>query len=222
MQPLAIGSSTTARVLAAFAAWCLCGTAAEARTIVMTEEDCTEMAVISSEAPRMSWAGTANAVAEFGTNSIDLYKQSAFLIRFPLERIPAGQRITRAEWVIPHLLVSPVGGARLNVRRILVSWGAGVSYENRMTRPQRLPWSAPGARAAGLDRVAAPTAVALIKAAGEQSLNVTQDVELWYSGAAKNHGWIVTLEDADTFVRLPSPVWNAPQGYKLRITYEPQ
>ena len=222
MTRLAFNSLQRGIVVIACAAASLCATLGEARTIVLTEEDCTEMAVISSEAPRMSWAGTANAQSEFGTNSIDLYKQSAFLIRYPLDRIPTGQRITRAEWLVPHQLVSPAGGARLHVRRILASWGAGVSFENRMTRPQRLPWSTQGARGVGIDRAAQPTAIALIKGAGEQSFNVTQDVELWNSGVAGNHGWIVTLEDADTFARLPSPLWSAPKGWKLRITFEPQ
>jgi len=226
MKPHALKSDGrtigSAVVIVACAALCWSGRVAEARTIVLTEEDCTEMAAISPAAPRMSWAGVENAAHEFGTNTIDLYKHSSFLIRYPFDKIPPGQRITRAEWVIPHQLASPAGGARLSVRRILASWGAGVSFEHRMTRPQKLPWSTPGARGVGQDRAAQATAVGLIKGSGEQSFNVTQDVELWYSGAAKNHGWIITLEDSESWVRLASPVWSAPKGWILRITYEPQ
>jgi hypothetical protein len=57
---------------------------------------------------------------------------------------------------------------------------------------------------------------------GEVTMNVTQDVELWYSGAAPNHGWILTAEDADLFLRMSSPFWGSPKGWKLRITFEPE
>lgn len=197
--------------------------AAQARTIVLTEADCELMACIQADAPRMSWAGTANTTAEYGVNAIDLYTgKSAFLIRYPLEKIPAGQKITRAEWLIPYQIVSPPGGARLQVRRILKTWGPGVSHLNRMTRPQKVPWSVPGARGVGQDRAAEATAVVSIKNAGEQSVNVTQDVELWYTGAAQNNGWMITLEDQDSWIRIGSPMWSNPKGYKLRITFEPE
>ena len=196
---------------------------AEARTIVLTDGDCDLIACISADAPRLSWAGTPNATAEYGVNAVDLYPgKSAFLIRYPIERIPAGQKITRAEWLVPYQIVSPPGGARLQVRRILKSWGAGVSHDFRMTRPQRLPWATPGCRGVGQDRAAEATAVVAIKNSGEQSINVTQDVELWYTGAAQNHGWMVTLEDQDCWIRIGSPMWSNPKGFKLRITFEPE
>jgi hypothetical protein len=83
---------------------------AQARTIVLTEADCELMACIQADAPRMSWAGTANTTAEYGVNAIDLYPgKSAFLIRYPLEKIPAGQKITRAEWLIRLQILSTRG-----------------------------------------------------------------------------------------------------------------
>lgn len=208
--------------LAAFLPLVLVGVA-EARTIVLNESDCEMIAVIQADAPRMSWAGTANTTAEYGVNAIDLYPgKTAFLIKYPLEKIPAGQKITRAEWLVPYQIVSPVGGARMQVRRILKTWGPGVSHENRMIRPQKIPWSVPGARGVGQDRAAEATAVVTIKNLGEQSVNVTQDVELWYTGAAQNNGWMITLEDQDCWIRLGSPMWSNPKGYKLRITFEPE
>jgi hypothetical protein len=208
--------------LAAFIPLVLVGIA-EARTIVLNESDCEMIAVIQADAPRMSWAGTANTTAEYGVNAIDLYPgKTAFLIKYPLEKIPAGQKITRAEWLVPYQIVSPAVGARIQIRRILKTWGPGVSHENRMIRPQKVPWSVPGARGVGQDRAAEPTAVVSIKNSGEQSVNVTQDVELWYTGAAQNNGWMITLEDQDCWIRLGSPMWSNPKGYKLRITFEPE
>ncbi len=198
------------------------GATASAKTIILTDNDCEQIASISADAPRMSWAGTANNVADFGNNSIDLSPKSSFLIRYPLEKIPPGQRITKAEWIVPHVLVSPANGARLQVRRCLQEWGAGVSHLFRMTRPQKLEWSKPGAHGLGQDRAAKATASALTRGAGEQTFNVTEDVELWYAGAAPNHGWLLTSEDQDSFVRMHSPFWGAPKGWKLKITYEPQ
>ena len=192
-----------------------------ARTIVLTDEDCEQMAAISADAPQMSWAGTSYGLGEYTNHTIDVTTKSAFLIRYPLDRIPPGQRITRAEWVVPYQLVIPANGVRLQVRRILASWGAGVSHARRMARPEPMAWTTPGARALGQDRAAQATATATVKGTGEQSFNVTQDVELWYSGAAPNHGWLLGVEDQDALVRMTSPFWGAPKGWKLRITYEP-
>ena len=91
-----------------------------------------------------------------------------------------------------------------------------------MLRPERVKWHTPGAKGLGQDRAARATAMATIKGSGEQTLNVTEDVELWYTGAAANYGWILTTEDQDVYVRMPSPFWGAPKGWKLRITFEPE
>ncbi|MGE0606993.1 MAG: hypothetical protein AB7O62_07860 [Pirellulales bacterium] len=195
---------------------------ASGKTIVLTDGDCEQIATISSDAPRLSWAGTANNVADYGNNSIDLVPKSSFLIRYPLEKIPPGQRITKAEWTVPHVLVSPANGARLRVRRILQEWGAGVCHQYRMTRPQRLEWNKPGAHGVGQDRAAKATASGLVRGGGEQTFNVTEDVELWYAGAVPNHGWLLTSEDEGSYVRMHSPLWGAPKGWKLKITYEPK
>lgn len=197
-------------------------TAAHARTIVLTDEDCEHLAAISSDAPHMSWAATINGNGEFSNHVIDLTQKQSFLMRYPLDRIPAGQKITKAEWIVPFLQVYPPGGVRVQARRLLKDWGPGVSYEDRMTRPKREKWHTPGAKGLGQDRAARPTAMLTFKMSGEMSFNVTEDVELWYSGAAKNYGWILSAEDQDAWVRTPSPFWGAPKGWKLKITYEPE
>ena len=193
-----------------------------ARTLVLTDADCDAMAAICADSPRMSWAGSLYAETEYSNHTIDFTPRHAFLIRFPIEQIPKGQRITKAEWIVPYTLVSPAGGVRLQVRRLLVSWGVGVSHIHRQTRPEKLAWHTPGARGLGQDRAAKATTMVTFRGMGEQTLNVTEDVELWYSGVAPNHGWILTAEDQDAFIRAPSPFWGAPKGWKLRITYEPE
>jgi len=195
---------------------------AAARTIVLTDLDCELMAAISADAPRMSWAGTLYGTAQFTNHEFILTGKQAFLICYPLDRIPPGQRITKAEWIVPHLGVNPAGGTRLQVRRLLKEWGPGVSHQYRMVRPQCVEWHTPGARGLGQDRAAEATATAKIKGAGEQVFNVTADIELWYTGAAANYGWILNTEEQDIYVRLPSPFYGAVKGWKLRITFEPE
>jgi len=206
----------------AFTAHCASAANASARTIVITDADCDQMAVISADAPRLGWAGVLNGVAEYGNHVIDVTQKTAFLIRYPFDKIPPGQRITKAEWVVPYAQAYPATGARVQVRRLLQEWGAGVSHQHRMTRPQRLEWHTPGAHGLGQDRATKATATATIKGSGEHTFNVTEDIELWYSGAVPNHGWLLTAEDPDSWVRAQSPFWGAPKGWKLRITFEPQ
>jgi hypothetical protein len=193
-----------------------------ARTIVLTDADSEKIAAISSDAPRLSWAGAIYNVAEFSNHYIELTPKSAFLICYPLDRIPPGQRITKAEWIVPFLQVYPTAGVRLQVRRLLKDWGPGVSHEYRMIRPERLKWQTPGARGVGQDRASKATVTSTLHGSGEHTFNVTEDVELWYSGAVPNFGWILAAEDQETWVRTPSPFWGAPKGWKLRITFEPE
>lgn len=194
-----------------------------ARTIELTDFDCDRMAVISPQAARSSWAMTELGPGEFTSTLLDLRAERAFLIRFPLTRIPEGQRIARAEWVVPVDLISTVGAdVKLHVRRLLGEWGPGVCYEYRMQRPQAVKWNQPGAKGVSTDRASQPSAVVPVAGPGELTINVTEDVELWYTGAAQNQGWIVTVEDPAALIRLTSPLWVGQGKYKLRITYEPE
>jgi hypothetical protein len=195
---------------------------APARTLVLTLDDCELQAVISAEAPRLSWVGYDYGGGTYATVYIDLYNTRTFLVRYPLDKIPRGQRITNAEWVLPVNLVSPGTEQRLYVRRVLAEWGAGVCYQYRMQRPKKVEWATPGGRGASTDRVAKPSAVLRITAAGDQVVNVTEDVELWYTRGAPNHGWMVHLEDDNVLIRFAGPVLGGPGQWKLRITYEPE
>ncbi len=200
----------------------LMSSTASAKTIVLTDADCELMAAISEDAPRMSWAAVVNANGEYGNHQIDLTPKTSFLIRYPLERIPPGQRITKAEWMVPYVQVYPPTGVRVQVRRILQGWGAGVSHQYRITRPNRLEWHTPGALGLGQDRAVKATAAASIQGAGEHTFNVTEDVELWYSGTVPNFGWQITTDEAMGWFRTHSLFWNGAKQWKLRITYEPQ
>lgn len=200
---------------------CLGSAAGLARTIEMTDADCDRMACIGLQAPRSSWMMTELGAGEYSTLFLDIKSERSFLIRYPLDRIPPGQRITRAEWILPISIVNPPADGRLYVRRIIGPWGVGVCHDFRMQRPKKLPWTVPGAGGASTDRATQASVIARVKP-GEVTINVTEDVELWYTGAAENQGWIVTVEDPALLVRVHSPLWAGTGLLKLRITYEPE
>jgi hypothetical protein len=192
-----------------------------ARTIIFSESDCKYMAAITAEAPRLSWAAFEASTGDFNGAYMEMFPRRAFLIRYPIERIPKGQRITDAQWIFSSRHKG-AGEVRLSVRRLLVEWGAGVCYQYRMTRPTKVEWSTPGALGPSTDRVAKPSSVVRVQETGEHVVNVTEDVELWYTGAAPNYGWMLSLDDAGAYLRLTSPVWTTRGQWKLRITYEPE
>lgn len=210
-----------ARRLACLAVWLALCSWGWARTIVIDANEADRMAAIADSAPRHSWAASEASSGIYTASIIDLLPGRAFLIRFPLGAIPAGQRITNAELILPVEAFRPME-ARLYVWRLLADWGAGVSYLFRTTRPGKLAWTTPGARGVASDRAVRPTAIARLTAAGEQIFNVTEDIELWNTGAATNNGWIVTVEDQGATARLTSPLWQGASAWKLKITYEPE
>lgn len=197
---------------------------ARARTITVTAEDCDRMAILAAHAPRLGWAGfqpsgpgvfTANGQLQFKNDM-------ALLMRFPLTQIPKGQRVTKAELTVEPTYVA--GTPEFHLRRLLADWGHGVCHLYRQTYPKKLEWAQPGGRGASTDRALKDTAVFHVKAVGAFTADVTEDVELWYTGAAPNHGWIMTL-DNDGIAYFDSP--NAPRSgggkrWKLQITFEPQ
>jgi hypothetical protein len=194
-----------------------------ARTIVITDEECARMALISADHPRLSWA-TRDIEPGVSTTryELPLDRGRAFLICYPLDKIPKGQRIVRAELVIP--LYADLGEQQLQVRRVVGDWGAGVCHEYRMVRPKKVAWTRPGARDPVAD--ARPSATVRVRAGTkEQVVNVTEDVELWYTGAAPNQGWLIRTEFDDGQISCHSPLSDFPLGYgrwKLSITYEPE
>jgi hypothetical protein len=191
----------------------------DAKTLTLTDEDCDRMAQIGEAAPRSSWLGSELSTGVHYSATIDLAAGRAFLIRFPIDEIPKDQKITKAELTFS---TSIANNQTIQIRRVIAPWGAGVSWQNRSTRPKKVEWATPGGKSGGKDRVTKPTAFAKMKTAGEVTVNLTEDVELWYSGAATNEGWIFTVDDPDGFVRMTSPTWTATGTWKLRITYEPR
>ncbi|MDA1211259.1 MAG: DNRLRE domain-containing protein [Planctomycetota bacterium] len=203
-------------------AFSLCGSTTFARTIVITDEECELMAAITAAAPRVGWAGISYGPGEYINSQIDVTTKSSFLIQFPLDRIPKSHRIRKAELTIPYDLHAPPTGIRTQVHRLLADWGPGVCHQFRRTRPERVEWKTAGAMGFGTDRAVKPTATASLKGAGEHTFNVTEDVELWHSGAAGNHGWLITTDDPMGYLRLASPFWGGAKSWKLRITFEPR
>lgn len=208
-------------VVAMVSALC-CAAVGQARTIELTDYDVDRIAVLSPEAPLSGWAASEVIAGQFSTSLLDLKADRVLLMRFPLDRIPAGQRIVRAEWIVPVDLLAGGGSPKLHVRRIIGPWGKGVCHDFRTRVPKPVPWKQPGAKGVATDRAARPTAVVNIVDPGEITINVTEDVELWNTGAAENQGWLVSVEDPTALVRLGSPLWTGLGRYKLRITYEPE
>lgn len=194
---------------------------AGAHTIILDANEADKMAAISDVTPRMSWAAYEGWTAIYSTSYIDLVPGRSFLIRFALSKIPRGQRITHVELILPVLSYSGTD-PRFYLWRILSEWGAGVSHLYRVTSPAKLEWAVPGARGVSSDRATRPSAVVRMLATGEQVINVTEDIELWYTGAAPNYGWLFTVEDPELCIRFASPAWDAMAAWKLRITYEPE
>jgi len=169
-------------------------------------------------------AGPAQAVQFDGALDEPVWTQATpfdnFYESLPLDRIPAGSRITKAEWVVRVSAVSPAE-ARLYAWRVLGDWGTGACYDYRSTKPEPVAWSAPGARGAAQDRAEHPSALGPCKANQDVTLNVTEDVELWHGGAAPNNGWMFTVEEEASLSLVP-PAYTTRGSWKLRITYEPQ
>lgn len=199
---------------------------AAARTIVISSEDCEQMAFIAAETPKLTWASYQVQPGVY-TNQyhLTMARDRALLICFPLDRLPKDQKITKAELVLPVTYLD--GEGRLQLRRIVTEWGTGVNYQYRMVRPEKKEWSKPGAADTKLDALMS-SSVKLseqIRTLKETAVNVTEDVELWYSGAAVNHGWRIAAEpDGNPYLYMLSPISCYPDGrgsMKLRITYEP-
>lgn len=193
-----------------------------AKTVVLTAESCDRMAAISEAAPRQSWAMNERVSGEFDTSRVQLAEGHSFLVRFSLAAIPPGQRIAHGELTLP---VADFAGnePRFYVWRLLAAWDAGVCHQYRSARPKLLAWTKPGARGLSSDRATRPTDIVRV-AKSPVTVNVTEDVLLWYTGGAQNNGWMLTVEDPALAVYLTSPVasMDGRRAWKLRITYEPR
>lgn len=200
---------------------CLAAGAGWARTLVLDGEEIDLAAGMAAEAPRMGWAMSLLTPDIYTTAQLDVIPGRGFLFRIPLHRIPAGERITQAELILP---VATVEGTdpRLYLWRVVAGWGVGACYEYRSTVPQKIPWTRPGAGGRYSDRAGRPTVVARLTTPGQKIFNVTEDVELWQAGAATNWGWLLTVEDPGVRIQLSSPFSAGERQWKLRITHEPR
>ena len=195
-----------------------------ARTITLTAEDCDQAAVIAASLPRSSWAAMKRASGILDTGpSVHLSADMAILMRFSLDKIPKDQRIIRAE-LTTATNYNPVP-VKIQVRRLLADWGPGVCHIYRRTFPKKIEWSQGGGRGAGSDRTNKASGVMSFKGPSEATVDLTEDVELWYTGGATNLGWIFNIEGSAGVIYLASPYCpSSPsaQQWKLVITFEPR
>lgn len=203
---------------------CLGGLAAiplRAGTIALDARGFDRMAVISGDAPRLSWAASGTLNGARTTTGLYLEPDDAFLFHADLSMIPAGQRIVSAELLVP---VSDRGGhdPRFFLWRMIAEWSMGVCWDARMLLPEKATWMVPGARGPGLDRGLEPSAVVRLAKNETVTINVTGDVALWYAGAAPNQGWMMTVDDPGNWVAFHAPFWADPGYWTLQVTYEPE
>ncbi len=188
-----------------------------ARTITLKPDAVDAFAALAESNPRSGWATQQVDPSLYLSNFPVGTPGASFLLRYSLDQIPKGNRITHAEWLIP---CRPPSTTTVTVWRVLAEWGIGVCYQYRMAYPKKVEWSVAGARGKSVDRATRPTAAAKFAPGPPQILvDVTQDVELWHSGAAPNRGWLLTFDSACI---LQSPTHAGRQMWQLRITYEPE
>ena len=186
-----------------------------ARTITLTDS-LDGFAVLSEANTINGWAAYNYDYTRYAADATGGGPATSYLLRYSLDQIPKGMRITHAEWTIAH----NVSGANVSVWRVLADWGLGVCYQYRATYPKKLEWSVPGAKGKSTDRATNPTAKGQFVNGQLLTVNVTQDVEMWYNGAAPNRGWLITF---DSFALLHSPTHGGHRAkWTLTITYEPE
>ena len=187
------------------------------------------MAVICAKAPRSSWAVMNVGEGVYHTEALLLFtKDKALLMRFDLSVIPKDQRITKAELTLP---IDYLGGGKFDVtvRRLVADWGTGVCHTYRRTYPEKIAWTQAGGLGGGTDRHNKDSAAFHFEPAksklGEHTVDITEDIELWYTGAVANRGWILAIENGDGafYSSSPySPQYGGGKRWKLQITFEPK
>ena len=216
------GDRPAAGALAAFLImWLAAAHGVEARTVILDASNCDRVAGIAQAAPRHSWAMYERWPGIYTTDKVVIGPRQRFLFRFSLDKIPPGQRISHAELTLP--VTERYGPEpRFYLWRITADWGPGVCYQYRLVGPKPVKWTKPGAAGLSADRATRPTDILRLYQNGDVTINVTEDVEAWYGGAAKNNGWLLSIEDPGIHVDLRSPLTGRDAGWKLRITYEPE
>ncbi len=199
----------------------LAATSLPAATIELKGGSATRMALIDQQATKLSWAGGGRGREPYTNTELAVWPGRNFLMAFDLGQIPAGQRIVQAELRVPLSRVSGTA-PRLFLWRMVAGWGTGVCWEARQRYPEVAGWVVPGGLAPGLDRSVVPSVVAGELSVGELTLNVTDDVALWYAGVSPNHGWMFTADDPGVALFMRPPFWDAASAWSLQLTYEPE
>ncbi len=187
-----------------------------ARTIIIKADALDSFAALSETNVRNGWATYNYDNTRYINSAAGAGPATSYLLRYSLDQIPKGMRITRAEWTIAHNVAS----TKISVWRVLPEWGIGACFQYRTTYPKKQEWSVAGARGKSTDRATNPTASGQFVNGQLLTVNVTQDVEMWYSGAAPNRGWLITF---DGFALLHSPTHGGHRHkWQLTVTYEPE
>ncbi|OGV62787.1 MAG: hypothetical protein A2498_02560 [Lentisphaerae bacterium RIFOXYC12_FULL_60_16] len=192
-----------------------------AGTIIIDSTGIDRVAGIVEWAPRQSWSLNEQPEGRAHNTSVGLVQGRGLLVRFALDAIPKGNRIIHAELVV-NVPTTQGNEPRFYLWRILAEWGIGVCHQFRMTHPKPLAWTRPGARAFSTDRATRPTDIVRIRTPGDVTINVTEDVDLWYTGTVPNHGWLFTVEDPAISLAFHTPLTKEPGRWLLRVTYEPE
>ena len=187
-----------------------------ARTIIIKADALDAFATLSETNVRNGWATYNYDNTRYINSATGGAPTTSYLLRYSLDQIPKGMRITRAEWTIAHNVAS----TKVNVWRVLADWGIGACFQYRTTYPKKQEWSVAGARGKSTDRATNPTASGQFVNGQFLTVNVTQDVEMWYSGAAPNRGWLITFDGS---ALLHSPTHGGHRHkWQLTVTYEPE
>ena len=189
---------------------------AVARTIIIKSDALDSFAALSETNVRNGWACYNYDNTRYINSAAGGGPGTCYLLRYSLDQIPKGMRITRAEWTIAHNVASTT----VHVWRVLPEWGIGACFQYRTTYPKKQEWSVAGVRGKSTDRATNPTASGTFVNGQLLTVNVTQDVEMWYTGAAPNRGWLITF---DGFALLHSPTHGGHRHkWQLTVTYEPE
>src|SRR5690349_8014929 len=107
-----------------------------ARTITLTGGDCDDVAILNSDVPRISFGVVTDNGVVRADHDLRRYTNTAVLLRYPIEKIPKGQRITKAELTLAvnYLYANQ---NEIAVRRLLTPWGTGVCHDFRQSFPEK-------------------------------------------------------------------------------------
>src|SRR4051812_30621444 len=95
-----------------------------ARTITLKPEALEAYATLSVAHPMNGWASYNYDGTRYISDPPGAGPATSLLLRYSLDQIPKGMRITHAEWTIAH----NVSGAKVNVWRVLAEWGPGACH----------------------------------------------------------------------------------------------